>query len=146
VKFEGLGPSEQAWIDASLRDLRRVLGRDGAGEDERFSPEALDAGFQAWMLDWIMTPQRHRPDPKPTVKAFGIGFGQMLVDRLRLEWAVVTDEERKQLAVHGEPDILLFPGHLVAKRWAARTTGFFRPLYGAVREDVLRRRSVPSRA
>ena len=144
MKVEGLGLAEQAWIETSLRDLRLLLNGDGDGEDERFSPEMLDAGFEAWLLDWIMTPQRHRSDPKPTVKAFGIGFGQMLVDRLGLEWAMVTEEGRTQLAVRGEPGILLYPGHLVAKRWAARTSGFFRPLYDAAREDVLRRRSVSS--
>ena len=68
------------------------------------------------------------------------------MDRLSLEWSIVIDEGRAQLAVLGQPGIVLYPGHLVAKRWAARTTGFFRPLYDAVREDVLRRRSVPSQA
>ena len=139
---EDLGPSERAWIEGCLRELRVLITRDG--DDDDLTPEDLDAGYEAWLLDWMITPQRSRPDPKPTVKAFGIGFGQMLVDRLSLEWAIVIQEGRAQLAVRGQRgDIVLYPGHLVAKRWAARATGFFRPLYDAVREDMLRRRSVP---
>jgi uncharacterized protein DUF3806 len=142
VRVEALGPSERVWIETSLGDLRRLVARDA--DEDGLTPEDLDGGFQAWFLEWMMTPQRSRPDPKPTVKAFGIGFGQLLVDRLSLEWVVVKDRDRTQLAVRGQGDEMLYPGHLVAKRWAARTTGFFRPLYDAVRADVLRRRSVPS--
>jgi Domain of unknown function (DUF3806) len=146
VRVDGLGPSERDWIEASLRELRQLLARERDDEDDlTITPEILDAGFQTWLLDWMMTPQRGRPDPKPTVKAFGIGFGQLLVDRLSLDWAVVTDHGRRQLAVRGQPGgVVMYPGHLVAKRWAARATGFFRPLYDAVREDVLRGRFVPS--
>jgi hypothetical protein len=145
--LQPLGPSELEWIRGRLYEVRQLAPIDGADDDDGLSPEDLDAGFEAWMRDWMMTPQRVRSSASPAVKAFSVAFGQILVDRLSLEWALVTDQNTTDLAVRGQPgDIVLFPARLVAKRFEARATGFFRPLYDSIREQVAQVRSAAPQA
>jgi len=63
----------------------------------------------------------------------GFSFGQHLVDDFGLPWAVVSDEQGTEMAVHREAgDVTVFPANLAAKRWESRDTGFLRPIYDEV--------------
>ena len=88
-------------------------------------PESLDLAYGAWLSLW-----RKREDPNPAINAFGVAFGQYLVENLEMKWAVVTDDHGSEIAVHGQPgDVLIYPPNLVAKRFEKRQTGFFNPVF-----------------
>jgi hypothetical protein len=71
------------------------------------------------------------------INAFGIGFGQYLVDNNNLEWKIVQDEFGTEIAVYRTPgDILLFPPNLVAKRYEKEEIEFFVPLYNGIKKQI----------
>jgi len=119
--------SELDWIAQNLATARELAKEYVSHpENEPLTPENLDEAFAAWLEEWSST----KGDPNPVINAFGIAFGQYLVDNLGLQWAVVTDSHGTEIAVHGSPgDQLVFPPNLVAKRFVKRQTGFMVPLY-----------------
>jgi Domain of unknown function (DUF3806) len=122
--------AEREWVRANVELARELTG----GE---LTPEALDAAYARWLEQWLIAPEDERDDPNLYVNAFGLGFAQLLVDTLGLEWAVVSDELGTEIAVHGQPgDVLVFPPNLVAKRLEAGETGFFVQLYEALASRV----------
>ena len=129
-KIEAPTDTERDWVRANVE-----LARDLTGGE--LTPEALDAAYARWLEQWLTTPEDQRDDPNLYVNAFGLGFGQLLVDELGLEWAVVSDELGTEIAVHGQPgDVLVFPPNLVGKRLESGETGFFAPLFAAIRGRV----------
>lgn len=100
-------------------------------------PAALDDAYAAWFQDWSGQAPGEQEDPNVFVNAFGLAFGQYLVDTLKLGWAVATDEHGTEIAVHGQPgDVLVFPPNLVAKRFERSETQFFQPVYEEMRRQV----------
>jgi hypothetical protein len=76
-------------------------------------------------------------DPNPVINAFGIAFGQYLVDQLQMTWVVASDQHGTEMAVHGQPgDILVYPPNLVAKRYTARETVFFAALFTEFQSQI----------
>ena len=125
-KISDPNPAEIAWIDANVATAREFVaaaGRQLAAHDS-MGPDALDAAWSFWLSRF-----RAGEDPNSAINAFGLAFGQYLLDRLKLSWKVVQDEYGTEIALHGQPnDVLIFPPNLVAKRFQSRTTGFFVPL------------------
>jgi len=134
--------AEREWIANNLVATRELVAEVGDGTAD-LTPSALDAGYAAWFSQH----DAETEDPNPVVNAFGIAFGQHMVDQLQLEWVVASDEQGTEMAVHGQPgDILVYPPNLVAKRYTARETGFFAPLFSNMQEQITTVRSqTPSR-
>ena len=132
--------AELDWIAQNLASARELAKEFGTqGENENLAPNILDEAFVGWLEQWDST----KEDPNPAINAFGIAFGQSLVDTLGLHWAVVTDSQGTEIAVHGSPgDILIFPPNLVAKRFAKRQTGFMAPLFESIAADVEKVRKI----
>jgi hypothetical protein len=69
----------------------------------------------------------------------GIAFGQVLVDKVGLQWVVATDEYGTEFAVHGLPnrgDVLVYPANFVAKRWERRESNFLEDALQRIAHDV----------
>ena len=79
------------WIEENLRKARQIIGKE---EGEIIELKDLDEAFG----QWLDTHDLKKEDPNPFINAFGIAFGQLLVDDLGLEWAVVMDEQH----LHGK--------------------------------------------
>jgi hypothetical protein len=129
--------AELEWVASNLGLARElVAGHTGASSDPLELP-ALDESYGAWFDDWSRQPEGERDDPNVFINAYGIAFGQHLVDTLDLRWAIVTDEHGTEIAVHGQPgDVLVFPPNLVAKRFERGETRFFQPVYDGIRSHV----------
>jgi hypothetical protein len=56
-------------------------------------------------------------DPDAIINLVGLAFGQLLVDRLSLSWATLTDEHGTDIAVRGPAAFTVFPTNFVAKRY-----------------------------
>jgi len=95
----------------------------------------LDEAFARWL-------DMHDPtheDPNPYINAFGIAFGQYLVDHCGLKWMVVIDDQGTEMAVRGQPgDVLIFPSNFVAKRYVSRQKNFFSLFYAEMKKDIER--------
>jgi len=141
MKSKPINKAEQVWIENNLTAVRSLItsldGSDGA-----ITPDALDRAYEAWFSG-------HRSDtedPNPMINAFGIAFGRHLVDTLTLQWAIVKEQGRSDLAVVGQPgDIVVVPANLVAKRYTRGETGFFSALYQEMKATIATVRSQPAR-
>ena len=130
-------PAEQEWIDDNLRMAHGLVAHYLRVEVKPpADPESLDLAFRAWLSLW-----REGEDPNPVINAFGVAFGQYVVENLDLQWAVVSDEHGTEIAVHGQPgDILMYPPNLVAKRFEKKETDFFEPIYHDLEKRLARLR------
>jgi hypothetical protein len=124
--------AERDWIVLNLAVTRELIADFNGGVSD-IQPSLLDSTFAAWL-------SLHEPDtedPNPVINAFGIAFGQYLVEQLQLSWTVASDKHGTEMAVHGQPgNILVYPLNLVAKRYTARETGFFVPLFREFQNQI----------
>ena len=128
-KIEPPDDAEIEWVLTNVTAIREAAG-GVAG------PAKIDELYAGWFEEWAGQPDEDREDPNPMINAFGLAFGQVLVDELGLEWAVVTDEHGTEIAVHGKPhDLIVFPPNLVAKRFE-RATHFLAPIYEGIGKQV----------
>ena len=122
--------AEAEWVRTNVMGVREAAG----GE---LTPAQIDELYAGWFEEWAAKPEEHREDPNPMINAFGLAFGQVLVDELGLDWAVVTDKHGTEIAVHGQPgDLLVFPPNLVAKRFERGETHFLEQIYQGISEQV----------
>ena len=134
ARIDPLSESEQDWIAAQLRQARGFVAQFAgvSGGDELPSLEALDAAWSGWLNSGETDVQRIND----AINAFGVAFGQWLVDAGTLRWVIATDEHGTDLAVHGLPgagDVLVYPANFVAKRYERREMRFFQRSY----DDIL---------
>jgi hypothetical protein len=123
--------AERAWIATNLASTRQLVAELSGASD--LEPSALDVAYATWFAQHDVESE----DPNPIINAFGIAFGQYLVDQLQLKWVVASDEHGTEMAVHGQPgDILVYPPNLVAKRYSARETDFFAPLFCEMQQQI----------
>ena len=125
--------AELEWVAAHVRAAARAAGTPTP------TLEQLDEAYEAWFVDWTGRPVDDRDDPNTAVNAFGLAFGQHLVDTQGFRWVVVTDQYGTEIAIHRQPgDVLVFPPNLVAKRLERGETCFLAPLAAAIAEDLPR--------
>jgi hypothetical protein len=133
--IEPLNEDEIAWVAENLEIAKKIVGAYTFGAQATLEPQSLDKAF----LGWSENDQGKTVEANKLVNALGIAFGQYLVDRLGMRWAVVSDETGTDLAVHGSPgDILIFPTSAVAKRIANYEGPFFEELGRRMATDVER--------
>ncbi|HEX7496944.1 MAG TPA: DUF3806 domain-containing protein [Candidatus Limnocylindrales bacterium] len=125
-RIMAVNEAERTWIAGNQRVVRSFAIERGVlpYESAPVDPPVLDAAWAAWLEMHV----RGEEDPNSIINAFGISFGQVLVDRLGLEWKVVSDVVT-DIALCGQPgDIVIYPQNLVARRYIARSTRFFAEL------------------
>jgi hypothetical protein len=129
--FDVPNASELDWIESCLRKAKEIAG----DADGLMDLPDMDEAWGRWL-------DSHDPeveDPNPVINAFGIAFGQHIIDDLGLNWAVVSDEHGTEMCVHGQPgDVLVYPCNFVSKRYVSRQKDFFVAIYSEMRNDILR--------
>ena len=132
-RIESPNAAESAWIARNVELAASLASRYGAGPGVVLDPAVLDRVVVGWVGD--SSPQR--PAPNDVCNAIGLAFGQWLVGRLEMKWAVVTDEHGTDIAVHSEPgSVLVFPTSAVAKRLSSKEVPFLRDLYDQMAADI----------
>jgi hypothetical protein len=123
-KIKELTEKESAWIQQQLAGaakLMEIMTPDAAGQP--LSVKSLDQAFAAWMgLE-----QNDTDVTNAVINQVGVGFGQLLTEKLPLRWVIAVDKRGSDLALYGLPgkgDVLIYPANLVAKRWERRETNF----------------------
>jgi uncharacterized protein (DUF934 family) len=156
-KFSPVGRRQRAWIAQQLEAARRFVAvASPAYAGGPVTLEALDRAWAAWLprleadagaaaagLDPEAVVAALRPTADTmhaTLEAFGVQFGQFLVDGAGFEWAVAIDSrlgsELVVRALPGRGDVLVYPVKFVEKRWYGRESGFLASSFEAIREDV----------
>lgn len=131
-RIEPPNEDELAWIAENIKAARSIVATYAMAQGP-LEPHSLDEAISAWSRD----PREERVEPNALVNALGIAFGQYLVEKLGMRWAVVSDEHGTDIAVHGIPgDILVFPTAAVAKRVESGETAFFEDLYSQMSMDI----------
>ena len=70
-----------------------------------------------------------------SINGIGLSFGQILVERLGMEWVIATDSKGKDIAVRGKSGWVVYPRDVVRKRFVNdESGGFLSALYDAVAE------------
>jgi hypothetical protein len=124
--------AECDWIARNVMAARGLVAECNGGSRE-LDASALDSAYAAW----FNAHNAETEDPNPVINAFGMAFGQLLIDRLQLTWVVAADDQSTEMAVHGQPgDILIYPANLVAKRYVQRETEFFQPLLAEFEQAI----------
>jgi hypothetical protein len=121
-----INEAERTWIAGNQQVVRSFAADLGiiAGESMPLDLAILDAVWAAWLEMHV----RGQEDPNSIINAFGISFGQLMVDRLGFEWKIVNDAVT-EIALCGQPgDIVIYPQNLVARRYMAGTARFFEEL------------------
>lgn len=126
--------AELNWIHENVQSVQGLIRElNVATHGVLADPSALDAAYAAWYAQH----DRETENPNAMINAFGLAFGQYLVANLALTWAVVSDGQGTEIAVHGQPgDILVFPLNLVAKRYTKGEMRFFQSLYDQTRQQI----------
>ena len=121
-----LNQGELEWVSNNLTAVKGIIQSTISKDDpEWLQPTFLDGAYKIWYSNH----DRKSEDPNPMINAFGIAFGQYLVEKRDFEWKVITDQHGAELAVRGMPgEIVLFPTNLVAKRYEKGLVDFFVPL------------------
>lgn len=126
--------------------LRPVIERPGVEEQQRIATglqalesegvdlddlQALGAGFDAALAQWLGTPRRQRDGHEVVVERYAIGIGEHLVRHTDLSWALVTDAFGTDLAVAETRDeFVVVPANLVASRWLNQESGWIPGVVG----------------
>jgi hypothetical protein len=128
--------AERTWIAGNQQVVRSFAIERGVLLDKLapLDPPVLDAAWAAWLEMHV----RGEDDPNSIINAFGMALGQVLIDRLGLEWKIVSDAVT-EIALCGQPgDIVIYPQNLVARRYMSRTTQFFVELAAEMEQSLHR--------
>lgn len=133
-KIESPNEDEIAWIAENIDTARLLVNRYAPQAQGELDPSCLDAVLAGWSVSRDST---DKIEPNALVNALGLAFGQYLVDKLGMNWAVVSDEHGTDIAVHGSAgNILVFPTSTVAKRVERNEFPFFEDLYRQMSVDI----------
>lgn len=99
-KFEALSSKEQEWLRQKLDRLNKYIS-DLVPEH---SGSKVDAKIldQLWMA-WKKSAPEDNEAAAGFLQAFGVGFGQLLVEEAGFEWAILTDVAGADFVVRALP-------------------------------------------
>lgn len=87
--------------------------------------ESLDAMYGDQLTSWLAIDVENRPDANTFINVLGVGLGEHLVRRTKLEWRIFSDEQGTELVVNlPNTSLALFPLNAVAKRWVEAEPSF----------------------
>ena len=130
-KIEPPNDAERKWIAENVERAAAMAAKYG-GEAE-LSAAGLD---RVWVL-FTKAIREQSGDPNGVINMIGLGFGHLLANATGLAWAVVTDENGTEIALHRvRGDVLVFPTNLVAKRWQSGEGEFLAKLFDAMTRDI----------
>lgn len=132
---------EHEWIGRALTEEEHELNRGALSacknlleaygmEDPELEIDALEALHASWLTD----DSEERLDGEDFCVMVGIAFGECLRQHLGLSWAVVEDDEGRDLCVQDDVSgFQAFPIDAIAKRLAGKEL-FMAPLFAAMVE------------
>jgi hypothetical protein len=88
----------------------------------------LDEAWVRRRASWRATGGDDQPI-RDAINEVGLTFGQILVDRLGMEWAVATDSQGSDFAVRSDSGWVTFPRDFVKKRYANDESGFMTAMF-----------------
>ncbi|MEL7312393.1 MAG: DUF3806 domain-containing protein [Pseudomonadota bacterium] len=116
ARFSPLGEELQNWVQEQLQLLREYARQLEVSDTHSITDEWLD---ELW-LSWKQAAISDSKAVDSFLNAFGIGFGQVLVNSLGFDWTYLEDEYGADIAVRalpGSADTRIAPLHFVLKRW-----------------------------
>jgi hypothetical protein len=124
--IKGLRQTEQDWIEqATLLAINLAKYYNVAGDRPKLTPALLDQTYAAWLAN-----PRQDLEATGVFNAIGVAFGQYLVDHAGMRWVVYSkDGETNIAAYRAQGKVVVFPTHLIRKRYFSRETGFLAPMY-----------------
>jgi hypothetical protein len=114
-QIEPLTEDEVVWVRTTIAGLTEQDVRVGDIDD-------LGRHFDELLTEWLRLREPDRPDPAGVVNQIGLAFGQYVADHTDLEWAVATDQQGPDIALHrprSEGSVVVYPTDLVSQRWQA---------------------------
>lgn len=100
-KIESLNETELAWVKAQLESARHFVDDFSPGDaGQPLTSAALDRASAAWLASGPTDGELINA----VINYVGMAFGQALVDGIRLQWVIATDEQGSELAVYGLPE------------------------------------------
>lgn len=116
ANFSALNEELSNWVNDQLLLLSEYASSLGISLNDPLDPERMD---KLWLV-WKSTQSNDSHAVDSFLNCFGIGFGQILVNRLGFEWTYMEDEYGADIAVRALPgiaDVRIAPLHFVLKRW-----------------------------
>jgi len=116
AKFSPLDAEMQNWIQQQLHLLGEYARHLDGSMLNLMSGESLD---ELWLI-WKKAATSDSEAVDSFLNAFGIGFGQLLVNKLGFEWVLLEDDYGTDIAVRALPgaaNARICPLHFVLKRW-----------------------------
>ena len=115
--------------DVDARELEWIAAHVGlvadAGVDIDDAAQ-IRAYYERVAAAWRRINPPERDDPKLTINAIGMAFGEHLVRRTPLRWMLAEDDEGTELALHDPRSrVLVYPALLVSEQWTAEAPGDF---------------------
>jgi hypothetical protein len=127
ARVETLSPTQVDWIARNVSAVREFLPQIGVDPSADLSARSLDALWNHLLAD--------EHDPQVAINMVGIGLGQMLVDRFRLEWAELPGDHGTEIALRGPYSLTVFPTQYVAECHARGERNFVEPfVYDVARQ------------
>ena len=118
-RLRDLDDREREWIAAHV-DL---IIQAGVDVDDA---TRIRAYYERSAAAWRRINPPERDDPRLTINAIGVAFGEHLVRRTGLRWMLAEDDEGPELAVHDpRTGTIVYPVLLTTERWMAEAPGDF---------------------
>ena len=114
--------------------MRVYLRDSGRLDQDEVTPAMLD---EAW-VDRRASSRSSDAGDQPiedAVNEVGLAFGQVLVDRLGLEWVIATDRHGTEFAVRRHSGWVVYPRDVVRKRCSNDESGFLMALFCVIEEQ-----------
>jgi len=123
AKLSELSIELSCWLEDQLVLLAEYAGSLGVYLDQPLTSEHMDDLWLAWKAKKV----NDSDAIDSFLNCFGIGFGQILVDRLGFDWTFLEDAFGTDIAVRAFPgiaDTRIAPLHFVLKRWESNEGSF----------------------
>jgi Domain of unknown function (DUF3806) len=132
--FRTLDDAARQWIAKALELMSAYLRHAGLVNDgEEMTPAMLDEAWVDLRVKWRVSASGDQPI-KDAINQVGLAFGQVLVDRLDMEWVIATDSQGTDFAVRGDSGWVVYPRDVVRKRYTNDENGFLTALFGVIQE------------
>jgi hypothetical protein len=126
--------SARAWIEKAVNGMRAYFVETAQlRDDDAVTPAMLDEAWVEFRSAWRSAGSDDRVI-RGAINDVGLAFGQVLVDRLGMEWVIATDAERTEFAVRGDSGWVVYPRDVVMKRHANDESGFLTALFKVIQE------------
>jgi len=124
--IKGLKETEREWIEqAIVRAMMLVRSYRIAGDHPKLTPAVLDQTYAAWLAHPLAD-----MEATGVFNALGVAFGQYLVDHAGMRWVVYAKEGQTDIAAYrASGKVVVFPTHVIRKRYPNRSTNFLAPMY-----------------